>query len=268
VDRGLAVSAAVVPGGPRVERFFQEYRFEAAGPDVVADLVADVREQLYPLELVKGHPPHGRLVRVGGIRQDGPGIRMPETAEDQTERGDFPGPGPVAKGFVLDDQNERADLDIRQGLLPDLPPESLLDRLSGFHAAALRLPDPVRLGEVFLWQEERKVDKTGQLSLRGNRYEAWPRLAGRKVRVRYDPFDLSTVQVWADGQRFDARPFELVREHDQRVRPPGDDLAVRPRTGFSYLDLLLQRHEDEAREALGRIRFHRARSREDDRKDV
>jgi len=132
----------------------------------------------------------------------------------------------------------------------------------------LRLADPVRLAEVFLWEEECWVDKTGQVSFQGNRYEVDPRLVRRKVKLRYDPFDLSTVQVWAHGRRFDARPFELVREHDQRVKPPGDDPALRPRTGLSYLDLLFQRHEDEAREALGRICSGRARPREDDPEDV
>jgi hypothetical protein len=57
VYRRLTASEPVVPSGPLgVDRFFQEHRFEAAGPDIVADTAADVREQLHLLELVKGHP--------------------------------------------------------------------------------------------------------------------------------------------------------------------------------------------------------------------
>jgi len=47
--------------------------------------------------------------------------------------------------------------------------------------ADIRLPDPTRLTEVFLWQECRRVDKTGQVPLQGNRYEVDPRLARRRV---------------------------------------------------------------------------------------
>jgi transposase InsO family protein len=123
----------------------------------------------------------------------------------------------------------------------------------------IRLPDPVRLSQVFLWLEDRKVDKTGQVPFQGNRYEVDPRLAGRKVQLRYDPFDLSIIQVWYDGRRFDdARPYDLVRQHDQRVRPPAQHEVTLPATGLSYLDLLLDKHEAEAKAALGRIAFHRA----------
>jgi len=128
----------------------------------------------------------------------------------------------------------------------------------------IRLPDPARLAQVFLWKKSLRADKTGLLSLEGNRYEVDPRLAQRKVEVRYDPFDLSIVQVWCDGRRFeDARPYDLVRQHDRRVRPQDQDEVTLPKTGLSYVDLLLDKHEAEARAALGRISFHRPQPKED-----
>jgi len=41
--------------------------------------------------------------------------------------------------------------------------------------ADIRFPNPVHLAETFLWREERRVDKTGQVSLQGNRYEVQSR---------------------------------------------------------------------------------------------
>jgi hypothetical protein len=41
-----------------------------------------------------------------------------------------------------------------------------------------------------------------------------------------------------------------------------------PATGLSYLDLLLGKHEAEARAALGRINFHRALPDKEDENDV
>lgn len=46
------------------------------------------------------------------------------------------------------------------------------------------------------------MDKTGCVSVQGNRYEVDAHLVGRQVQLRYDPFDLTVIQVWFDGRRF------------------------------------------------------------------
>jgi len=44
-------------------------------------------------------------------------------------------------------------------------------------------------------------------------------LAGTKVQLRYDPFDLSVIQVWKDDKRWnDARTIDLTRRHDRCFR--------------------------------------------------
>jgi transposase InsO family protein len=130
---------------------------------------------------------------------------------------------------------------------------------------SIRLPDPVRIQQAFLWTEERRVDKTACLSLQGNRYEVDPRLARRKALLRYDPYDLSVIQVWHEDRRYpDATPFQLVRERDQRVAPPVRPAEL-PRTGLSYLKLLVEKHDREADRALDRIAFTKL---EEDGKDV
>ena len=119
----------------------------------------------------------------------------------------------------------------------------------------IRLPDPVRVQQAFLWTEKRWVDKTACFSLQGNRYEVDPRLARCKVTLRYDPYDLSAIQVWHEGRRYpDAVPFRLDREHDRRVTPLPRPAEL-PRTGLSYLELLKQKHDREGDMALDRIAF-------------
>lgn len=49
--------------------------------------------------------------------------------------------------------------------------------------------------EIFLWQEERTVDKTGVIQLAGNRYEVDLALLGRRVECRYDPYTLEAVHI-------------------------------------------------------------------------
>lgn len=78
----------------------------------------------------------------------------------------------------------------------------------------------MELTEIFLWQEERTADKTGCVRVQGNQYEVDLELAGKKVLLRYDPFDLSLIQVWHRDRRFrDAVPVDLTRRHHPNVKP-------------------------------------------------
>lgn len=99
-----------------------------------------------------------------------------------------------------------------------------------------RLP-LVDLNEMFLWEEERTANKTGCIQLAGNTYEVDSDLAGKRLAVRYDPFDLSEVQVWYAEKRYaDAVPMDL-----RKKRKTVQDLVV-PQTepgseALSFLDL-------------------------------
>ena len=53
--------------------------------------------------------------------------------------------------------------------------------------------------DLFLWEETRKVDKTGALKQGGNIYDVGVDLINKKVDVRFDPFDMSVVEIWHDG---------------------------------------------------------------------
>jgi len=58
-------------------------------------------------------------------------------------------------------------------------------------------------------------------------------LAGKKVLLRYDPFDLSTIQVWHGEKRFqDAVPLDLTRRHHPRVKPESPKTV--PEEGLSF----------------------------------
>lgn len=97
--------------------------------------------------------------------------------------------------------------------------------------------DPVRLREIFLWEEARTVDKTGCFALHGNTYEVGSHLTRRRVLLRYDPYDLGRIEVWHEGRRdADAVPFTLKR-HRHRDVEPAPEPAPAP-TGLNLLELV------------------------------
>jgi hypothetical protein len=94
------------------------------------------------------------------------------------------------------------------------------------------------LTEIFLWEETRTVDKTGCVSLGGNTYEVDLELCKKRVQLRFDPFDLTAIQVWYEGKRYaDATTVDLSRPYDRRVTPEPEPLTVEPDRQVAFLDL-------------------------------
>jgi putative transposase len=108
-----------------------------------------------------------------------------------------------------------------------------------------RQAGPEQLREAFRWSVTRRVTRTATVPLEGNSYAVDPALTGRRVELRYDPEDLTRIDVWLDGRPAgQAVPF-VTRRHVHRAVPQ----AIRPdpaATGIDYLGLVAAAHDDEA----------------------
>ena len=62
--------------------------------------------------------------------------------------------------------------------------------------------------DAFLWEEQRTVDKSGCIKLSGVVFDVGAAMARRRVDVRYDPFDISVIEVWHEG-KFQRRAEKL-----------------------------------------------------------
>ena len=93
------------------------------------------------------------------------------------------------------------------------------------------LPEPAQLHEAFLWSERRTVRKTATVSLHGNTYQVDPSLAGRKVELVFDPFDLTSIEVrWQGRPAGQAIPHVIGRHSHPKARPeqPAPPARARP----------------------------------------
>jgi putative transposase len=108
-----------------------------------------------------------------------------------------------------------------------------------------RQADPALLAEAFRWSVMRKVTRIATVPLEGNAYAVDPALTGRRVELRYDPEDLSRLDVYLDGKPAGAAVPFVTRRHVHRAVPQ----AARPEpapTGVDYLGLVAAAHDDEA----------------------
>jgi hypothetical protein len=76
--------------------------------------------------------------------------------------------------------------------------------------------------DAFLWEEQRTVDKSGCISLKGVIFDVGVKLIRRRVDIRYDPFDISIIEVWHEGKFIRKAEKLIITEHTGPVsaRPP------------------------------------------------
>jgi putative transposase len=87
-------------------------------------------------------------------------------------------------------------------------------------ADGVRWPNPALIGDLFLWEEERLVNKAGCVELGGNDYPAPEHLVGQRVSVRFDPFDLSNVRIYHQNKlQAVASPHKLVSQTFRKAQP-------------------------------------------------
>lgn len=122
--------------------------------------------------------------------------------------------------------------------------------LARFLAAGPPAPTPATLlAEAFRWGEWRTVTKIATVSLQGNLYEVDAALAGSKVELVFDPFDLTDIDVRHHGRPVGkAVPFRIGRH----VHPKAVADAPPPPvpTGIDYLHLIQTRHTQALGERL------------------
>ena len=125
-----------------------------------------------------------------------------------------------------------------------------LDRFAAFTP---RYPTAAELREAFLWSETRLVTKTATVSLLGNRYEVDMALCGRKVELRFDPYDLELIEVYYAGRPCGHAVGHVIGRHvHPHAEEPVDTSG--PVSGIDYLRLLVTEHE---RDWLSRrINYH------------
>jgi putative transposase len=123
----------------------------------------------------------------------------------------------------------------------------------------VRPADPEVLRKAFLWREFRQVRKNATLDLQGNTYQVDPSLSGRKLELRFDPFDLSHLELYLDGNPIGVA--SVLTQNKQRhiaverlaTQPPA---PTKPKSSLDYLAALRSEYEQQQRKAAGPLQFN------------
>ncbi len=122
--------------------------------------------------------------------------------------------------------------------------------------AQVRWPDAAQLGDIFLWEETRQVDKAGCIEVSGNTYPVAENLVGQKVDVRFDPFDLSRVRIFYRGQFVQAAsPQELVSHTFRKALPRRIEYPAPLESATTYRKQLSEGYRQEVDATLQRLQL-------------
>jgi transposase InsO family protein len=124
--------------------------------------------------------------------------------------------------------------------------------------ASVRQADPEVLRKAFLWREKRKVRKDGRIELQGNTYRVDPQFVSRQIELRFDPFDLSLLEVWLDNICFGtANVVQQGREKHIAVErlTPQPSAPIQPKSSLDYLAVLRAEYQQQQRQQAGSLRF-------------
>jgi putative transposase len=130
-------------------------------------------------------------------------------------------------------------------------------------AQSVRQADPELVSKAFLWREQRTVRKDGHIELQGNSYQVDPRFQGRKLELRFDPFDLSQLELFLDGQS-QGKATVLLQNRQrhlqvERLAEPAST-APKPASSLDYLALLRAEYQAQQQKAAGTLQFARLSS--------
>jgi transposase InsO family protein len=122
----------------------------------------------------------------------------------------------------------------------------------------VRPADHDQLVQAFRWRETRKVHKDGRIELQGNCYQVDASFIGRSLELRFDPFDLSNLELWFEGRRIgQARVTVQNRQRHIQVERLATQPSTPPKlaTSLDYLALLRKEYDELQIKAAGKLQF-------------
>ncbi len=116
----------------------------------------------------------------------------------------------------------------------------------------IRFATPEECADAFLWEDTRKVDNTGCVKLNSYEYEAGIEYIGKKVDVRYDPFDINLIEIWYSGERRKKVAPLKIGEYCGKIQK--EQQAVKA-THSRLLKVYEQENEKRQKQRIGALSF-------------
>ena len=135
--------------------------------------------------------------------------------------------------------------------------------------AKVRYVSSLECRDAFLWEEQRTVDKSGCIKLAGVVFDVGVALIRRRVDVRYDPFDISVVEIWHEGkfqrkaEKLDLAEFAPKKE-EQTTGSPSPAAASKKPTHSRLLNVYEEKNKMREKQRNSALAFRNQPTKEDE----
>ena len=121
--------------------------------------------------------------------------------------------------------------------------------------AKVRYVSSIECRDAFLWEEQRTVDKSGCIKLAGVVFDVGIALIRKRVDVRYDPFDISIIEIWYGG-KFQRKAEKLFMPEFTPKLPAVPAVATQKPTGSRLLKVYEEKNKEREKQRNGALSFH------------
>lgn len=119
-----------------------------------------------------------------------------------------------------------------------------------------RVKDIDEFNKLFLFREQRKVNKYGKIQLESNFYPVNGIKPNQKVEVRFDPFDLIEVLIYYNNQFYTKTKASILKTKEiiQEIPEEKRDKDV-SKDAINYFKLLREKHNEQILKNVDEIKF-------------
>ena len=119
-----------------------------------------------------------------------------------------------------------------------------------------RISDLDHFNSLFLWREERTINKYGQIQFNKNFYKVQGLGIGETVEIRFDPFDLREIQVFHEGRFFCIlKASKLVNEALKHMPEEKKKQDISPEAQF-YFSKIREKYLERTRKELEDVYYY------------
>jgi putative transposase len=109
----------------------------------------------------------------------------------------------------------------------------------------LRLSGKRKFNSLFLWREKRTVSNYGKISMETNLYSVKGIAPKTILEIRYNPFDLSEIQIYKNGTFVCKSKANILNRQRIRNIPEESKKIVTSITSINYFTQLREQHNDQ-----------------------
>lgn len=128
-----------------------------------------------------------------------------------------------------------------------------------------RITDLDSFNSLFLFREERTINKYGQIRFNNNFYKAHDLSVGEIVEIRYDPFDTEQVQLFHRGKFIRLlKAYKLTQKTISSMPEEVKNKSKVSKESKAYFSKIREKHMQSQKEQANKIQFKKLK---EDRKD-